>query len=90
MFQNGAKVDVYERLPVPFGLVRYGVAPDHPEVKNVVNSFNKVLSHPNCRFIGNITVGHEVKLDQLVEAYDAVLLVRRKNVIDLSIDLKQK
>ncbi|CAG7725295.1 unnamed protein product [Allacma fusca] len=68
------KVDVYERLPVPFGLVRYGVAPDHPEVKNVVNSFNKVLSHPNVRFRGNVTIGEDVNLNQLMEAYDAVLL----------------
>ena len=55
--------------------MRYGVAPDHPEVKNVVNTFNKVLSHPNVRFFGNVTIGEDVSLSQLIEHYDAVLLV---------------
>jgi len=70
---------VYERLPVPFGLVRYGVAPDHPEVKNVVNNFNKVLSHPHVKFVGNVTVGEDIPLTKLIESYDAILLVSQKS-----------
>ena len=44
------QVDIYERLPVPFGLVRYGVAPDHPDVKNVDSTFSKVAKHPKVRY----------------------------------------
>lgn len=47
---NDVQVDLIERLPVPFGLVRYGVAPDHPEVKNVINTFTKTAEHPNVRY----------------------------------------
>lgn len=43
------QIDIIERLPVPFGLVRYGVAPDHPEVKNVINTFTKTAEHPHVR-----------------------------------------
>ncbi|CAI9723310.1 adrenodoxin oxidoreductase, mitochondrial-like [Octopus vulgaris] len=68
------EVDIYERLPVPFGLVRYGVAPDHPEVKNVINTFTKTASHDRCTFIGNVTVGRDVTIKQLRESYTAVVL----------------
>ncbi|KAK4109945.1 NADPH:adrenodoxin oxidoreductase-like protein [Canariomyces notabilis] len=54
---QGAKVDMYEALPVPFGLVRFGVAPDHPEVKNCQEKFEEVASLPNFTFIGNVSVG---------------------------------
>nr|CAD7456832.1 unnamed protein product [Timema tahoe] len=69
-----AKVDIYESMPVPFGLVRFGVAPDHPEVKNVVNTFTKTARNPNVRFIGNVSIGRDVSLDELRHAYHAVLL----------------
>lgn len=69
-----ATVDIYERLPVPFGLVRYGVAPDHPEVKNVVNTFTKTAKNPRVNFYGNITLGKDVYLKELRNAYHAVLL----------------
>ncbi|XP_022900453.2 NADPH:adrenodoxin oxidoreductase, mitochondrial [Onthophagus taurus] len=69
-----AKIDVYEKLPVPFGLVRFGVAPDHPEVKNVINTFTKTAQHPNVTFIGNVKLGVDVKLKELQEAYHVVLL----------------
>ncbi|GAB1602424.1 NADPH:adrenodoxin oxidoreductase, mitochondrial-like [Argonauta hians] len=68
------EVDIYERLPVPFGLVRYGVAPDHPEVKNVINSFTKICSNDRCSFIGNVNVGRDVTIKQLRGAYSAVVL----------------
>ncbi|XP_014249112.1 NADPH:adrenodoxin oxidoreductase, mitochondrial [Cimex lectularius] len=67
-------VDMYEKLPVPFGLVRYGVAPDHPEVKNVINTFTKVASNPNFQFIGNTSVGKDIRFDDLTSAYHAVVL----------------
>ncbi|KXX83460.1 putative NADPH:adrenodoxin oxidoreductase, mitochondrial [Madurella mycetomatis] len=54
---QGAKVDMYEALPVPFGLVRFGVAPDHPEVKNCQEKFEEVASSPNFTFIGNVSIG---------------------------------
>ncbi|BFZ60781.1 NADPH-adrenodoxin reductase [Saitoella coloradoensis] len=52
-----AMVDMFEALPVPYGLVRYGVAPDHPEVKNVMHKFEEVASDPRFRFIGNTPIG---------------------------------
>ncbi|KAL2101850.1 hypothetical protein ACEWY4_003611 [Coilia grayii] len=68
------QVDVYERLPVPFGLVRFGVAPDHPEVKNVINTFTQTAQHERCRFLGNVTVGKDVSVEELRRAYHAVVL----------------
>jgi len=65
---------MFERLPVPFGLVRFGVAPDHPEVKNVVNDFTSVAETPDFRFFGNVEVGSNVSLKALEEAYDAVVM----------------
>ncbi|XP_013144397.1 PREDICTED: NADPH:adrenodoxin oxidoreductase, mitochondrial isoform X2 [Papilio polytes] len=67
-------IDIFEKLPVPFGLVRFGVAPDHPEVKNVINQFTKVANKPNVNFYGNITLGKDISLLQLRQHYDAVLL----------------
>jgi adrenodoxin-NADP+ reductase len=69
-------VDIYERLPVPFGLVRYGVAPDHQEVKNVINSFTSTISNNQDRvnFYGNVSFGTDIKLDDLIQAYHAVVL----------------
>ncbi|XP_076654151.1 NADPH:adrenodoxin oxidoreductase, mitochondrial isoform X2 [Halictus rubicundus] len=67
-------VDVLEKLPVPFGLVRFGVAPDHPEVKNVIHTFEKTASNPRFQFIGNVNVGKDVSIQQLQEIYHAVLL----------------
>lgn len=55
--------------------MRFGVAPDHPEVKNVINSFTKVGSDPRVQFIGNVSLGSDVKLADLRRAYDAVVLV---------------
>ncbi|XP_036427990.1 NADPH:adrenodoxin oxidoreductase, mitochondrial [Colossoma macropomum] len=67
-------VDVYERLPVPFGLVRFGVAPDHPEVKNVINTFTQTAQHERCYFYGNVNVGTDVSVEELRKAYHAVVL----------------
>ena len=68
-----SQVDIYEALPVPFGLVRYGVAPDHPEVKNCISTFTKVGLHERVEFLGNTALGREVRLAELLENYHAVL-----------------
>jgi len=66
-------VDLFERLPAPFGLIRYGVAPDHPRIKGIVNALHKVLDKPNIRLLGNVDYGTDIKLDDLREFYDAVI-----------------
>ncbi|XP_073969327.1 NADPH:adrenodoxin oxidoreductase, mitochondrial isoform X2 [Rhodnius prolixus] len=68
------QVDMYEKLPVPFGLVRYGVAPDHPEVKNVISTFTKTASHPNFQFVGNVTMGKDIPFTEFCNSYHAVVL----------------
>ena len=66
-------IDVFERMPAPFGLIRYGVAPDHPRIKGIVTALHKVLDKPNIRLLGNIDYGTDIKLDELREFYDAVI-----------------
>lgn len=68
------QVDIYEKLPVPFGLARYGVAPDHPEVKNCINTFTQTSSSDRLAFFGNVNVGSDVSLNQLKDNYDAIVL----------------
>jgi ferredoxin--NADP+ reductase len=67
------EVDMIERLPTPWGLVRLGVAPDHPNIKAVSRAFEKIASQPGFRFFGNVDVGSDVTHDELAERYDAVL-----------------
>lgn len=69
-----AHVDIYEKQLVPFGLVRFGVAPDHPEVKNVINTFTQTARSDRCAFRGNVVVGRDVSVPELREAYHAVVL----------------
>jgi ferredoxin--NADP+ reductase len=66
-------VDVIERLPCPFGLVRYGVAPDHPKIASISLALAKILQHPAVRFLGNVEVGAQITLEDLHRHYDAVL-----------------
>ncbi|CEJ53714.1 Putative NADPH:adrenodoxin oxidoreductase, mitochondrial [Penicillium brasilianum] len=66
-------VDMYEKLPVPFGLARYGVAPDHPEVKNCEDKFTEVATSPRFNFVGNIDLGNDLPLTALKPHYDAIL-----------------
>ncbi|KAF3480498.1 NADPH:adrenodoxin oxidoreductase [Arthroderma uncinatum] len=68
-----AVVDMYEQLPVPFGLVRYGVAPDHPEVKNCQDKFTEVAESARFNFIGNVELGSGLPLSVLKPHYDAIL-----------------
>ncbi|CAH0387068.1 unnamed protein product [Bemisia tabaci] len=67
-------IDIFEKLPVPFGLVRFGVAPDHPDVKNVINTFTKTASSPQVNFIGNVTLGQDITMSDLKAAYHIIVL----------------
>ncbi|PNT71618.1 NADPH:adrenodoxin oxidoreductase, mitochondrial isoform X2 [Brachypodium distachyon] len=71
---EGVQVDIIDRLPTPFGLVRSGVAPDHPETKIVVNQFSRVAANARCSFFGNVTLGSDVSLAELRGTYDVVVL----------------
>jgi ferredoxin--NADP+ reductase len=66
-------IDLFERMPAPFGLIRYGVAPDHPRIKGIVGALHKVLDKPSIRLLGNVDYGNDIKLDDLREFYDAVI-----------------
>jgi ferredoxin--NADP+ reductase len=72
---DGAQVavDMLEMLPTPWGLVRSGVAPDHPKIKSVSQQFEKIAADPRFRFFGNIRIGADVTAAELAERYDAVI-----------------
>jgi ferredoxin--NADP+ reductase len=67
-------IDMIERLPTPWGLVRSGVAPDHPKIKTVSKVFEKIAADPNFRLFANIEIGSEISVAQLQEIYDAVVI----------------
>jgi ferredoxin--NADP+ reductase len=67
------EVDLFDRLPTPYGLVRFGVAPDHPKIKSVIRVFEKTAKKDGFRFFGNVEVGTHLSHDELAERYDAVL-----------------
>ncbi len=71
-------VDVLDRLPVPFGLVRYGVAPDHLSLRGVRDTLEKVFANEGVRFVGGVDVGTDVSLADLQAHYDAVVLTLRR------------
>ena len=66
-------IDMLERLPVPFGLVRYGVAPDHPRIKQIIVALEKILGGGKTRLLANVDYGGDVKLEDLRQFYDAVI-----------------
>jgi len=70
---RSVEVDMFERLPTPWGLVRLGVAPDHPKLKTVSRAFEKIAERPGFRFLGNVEVGRDVGHEDLVRLYDAVI-----------------
>lgn len=76
LLQSGlpVHVDMIERLPVPFGLVRHGVAPDHQKLKAVTAVFETIASEENFSFLGNVQVGRDVNIAELQAAYDAVVV----------------
>src|SRR4051794_18662194 len=71
--ERPVEVDMLERLPTPWGLVRSGVAPDHPRIKSVTRIFEKTAQHPSFRWYGNVEVGRHVSRDELLERYDAIV-----------------
>ncbi|MBW8741942.1 MAG: FAD-dependent oxidoreductase [Acidobacteria bacterium] len=71
--ERGIEVDMIERLPTPWGLVRLGVAPDHPKLKTVSRAFERIAAKPGFRFLGNVEVGRDLTHDDLVGLYDAVV-----------------
>jgi ferredoxin/flavodoxin---NADP+ reductase len=67
------EVDMIERLPTPWGLVRLGVAPDHPKIKSVSRAFERIALQPGFRFFGNVEVGRDIQHGELLDLYDAVV-----------------
>ncbi len=67
-------IDLYERLPAPYGLVRYGVAPDHPRIKQIIVALYKILQRGDIRLLGNVEVGLDVTFEELEANYDAVIV----------------
>jgi ferredoxin/flavodoxin---NADP+ reductase len=70
----GIAIDLIDRLPTPFGLVRGGVAPDHPKIKSVTRIFDRIASQPGFRFLGHVRVGEDVTIDELRARYEVVIL----------------
>ncbi|MBM3504322.1 MAG: hypothetical protein FJX65_10650 [Alphaproteobacteria bacterium] len=68
------RVDLIDRLPTPFGLIRFGVAPDHQTTKKIMRAFDKTAREAQCRFFGNVELGRDVSLDELRANYDAVII----------------
>jgi len=67
-------IDIFDRLPVPFGLVRSGVAPDHPKIKTVIKQYEKIALNENVHFWGNVNIGSDISTEELKRFYDAVIL----------------
>ncbi|ADB52654.1 FAD-dependent oxidoreductase [Conexibacter woesei] len=73
LLQAGFEVDLFDALPTPFGLVRAGVAPDHPKIKRVTRAYERTARHPAFRFFGGVQLGTDVQREELLERYHAVV-----------------
>lgn len=73
-FGDAVRIDIIDRLPVPYGLIRFGVAPDHQSIKAVSKRYEQVALSDNVRFVGNVRVGQDVGIAELQDCYDAVVL----------------
>src|SRR6476660_4280892 len=73
LLKAGFDVDLLEILPTPFGLVRAGVAPDHPKIQSVTRVYEKTAQHPQFRFYGGVELGHHGGRDELLQRYLVVL-----------------
>jgi ferredoxin--NADP+ reductase len=73
-YGDQARIDILDRYPVPYGLIRFGVAPDHQSLKAVSKRYDKVAETAGVDFIGNVTVGRDVSIAELLDLYDAVIL----------------
>ncbi len=78
------RIDVFEKLPSPYGLIRYGVAPDHQKTKNIIRVFRKTLLKENVNFYGNVNIGKDLNIKDLQMCYDSIILAtgasRDKNI----------
>lgn len=79
-------IDIFDRYPAPFGLIRYGVAPDHPRIKGIVNALHKVLDRGDIRFFGNVEYGTDITLAELKDHYDAIIFATGA-IKDASLDI---
>ncbi|MEM7395769.1 MAG: FAD-dependent oxidoreductase, partial [Verrucomicrobiota bacterium] len=68
------KVDLFEALPAPYGLVRYGVAPDHQQLKKVTAKYDRTAQHEDFSYFGNVRLGQDITIEELRTWYDAVIL----------------
>lgn len=73
-FGDDVRIDIFDCLPVPYGLIRFGVAPDHQSIKGVSRRYEQVALTENVRFVGNVNVGKDVSIEELDALYDAVIL----------------
>jgi ferredoxin--NADP+ reductase len=73
-YGEAARIDILDRYPVPYGLIRFGVAPDHQSLKAVSKRYDKVAESAGVDFIGNVTIGRDVSVAELLGLYDAVIL----------------
>ncbi|MDX6586323.1 MAG: ferredoxin/flavodoxin---NADP+ reductase [Solirubrobacterales bacterium] len=71
--EHSIEVDMFDRLPTPYGLVRAGVAPDHPKIKSVIRVYEKTAARPGFRFFGNVHIGREITALELADRYHAVI-----------------
>ena len=77
----GFEVDLIDALPTPFGLVRAGVAPDHPKIKSVTRVYEKTAGRPGFRFFGGVELGSDITRPELLERYHAVVYAMREGLI---------
>ncbi|MDU5161014.1 MAG: FAD-dependent oxidoreductase, partial [Winkia neuii] len=87
------QIDLFERLPAPYGLVRYGVAPDHPRIKQIILALFRILQRGDIRMFANVNIGEDVTVQDLQEHYDAVIMATgsdRDRPLDIpGVDLPQ-
>lgn len=81
-----ARIDIFDRLPTPFGLIRGGVAPDHQGTKNIVRQFERTLSKETMRFIGNVEIGRDISIEELQQAYHIVVIATGA-LVDRTLDI---
>ncbi|RZV35466.1 MAG: pyridine nucleotide-disulfide oxidoreductase [Sphingomonadaceae bacterium] len=89
LWENEVSVDIFDMLPVPYGLIRTGVAPDHQSIKGVSRRFEKTNLSDNVRFVGNVAVGKDISINELQDLYDAVILATGAP-LDRELDLPGK
>lgn len=77
--EQGVSIDLFDQHPAPFGLIRYGVAPDHPRIKGIVTALHRVLDRGDIRFIGDVTYGRDLLLSDIRDLYDAVIFATGAN-----------